>query len=343
MIRRVSERWAPAWPLADVAIVSALVPITGGLHSVAPFLYLFPLALCSIQHRPYQSLAVGALSSALYLAATWSSHGLPDYWLTAGPVVAVLALATGLAATNAAMEAGRVQEVVAMREQLALADYRQRLSQEMHDGIQHYLVGLTVRLELARQLMGEDPEQAARVAIDQRYTARQASDELRTLVRLLRSPVVDRESFVEALRHHLSVFAERSTISVPLRIEGGDVALSPEVGHAAFRIVQEALTNAEKHSQASQVDVSLTFGADAFECVVRDNGTGFDIAGAADRTAIGSGFGLRGMQQRAESVGGWLRVNSRAGEGTEIAFGVPLSAVPADRPAAKAPGRPAAP
>jgi signal transduction histidine kinase len=310
-----------------------LVPVTGGLGSVAPFLYLLPLALCSIQHKPGRALAAGILGSFLYLAVTWYPHSVPGYWLQIGPRIAALALATPLAVINAAMEAARVEEVVAMREQLALADYRQRLSQEMHDGIQHDLVGLTVRLELARQLMAEDPRQAARVAVDQRFVARQAADELRTLVYLLRSPVVEREGFVGALRHRLSLFAQRSAISAPLRIEGDNVPLSPQAAHAAFRIVQEALTNAEKHSRASRVDVILNFGSDAFECAVRDDGIGFDVASAADRVSVGSGFGLGGMKQRADSAGGWLKVNSQPGAGTEIAFGFPLEASPAGRSA----------
>ena len=339
LVRRIPERWGPVWPIADVVIVSVLVRITGGLNSVAPFLYLFPLALCSIQHRPYEALAAGVLGGVLYLAVTWFPDRPPAYWVVVGPRVAALAMVTALAVTNAAAEAARVRDVVAMREQLALADYRQRLSQEMHDGIQHYLVGLTVRLELARQLMADDPREAARIAVDQRYLARQAADELRALVRLLRAPVMDRESFVDALRQQLSVFGERCRISAPLQIEGSDVALPPEVSHTAFRIVQEALTNAEKHAQASKVGVTLRFGPEAFELTVKDDGIGFDVASAAQQSPIGSGFGLRGMRQRADSVGGWLRVESRTGEGTEIAFGVPLSPQPSGRPARSRPSR----
>ncbi len=328
LVRPISERWTWVWPISDVVIVSVLVPVTGGLGSVAPFLYLLPLALCSIQHKPGRALAAGILGSVLYLEMTWYPHPVPGYWLQVGPRIAALALATSLAVINAAMEAARMEEVAAMREQLALADYRQRLSQEMHDGIQHDLVGLTVRLELARQLMADDPAQAARIAIDQRFVARQAADELRTLVYLLRSPAVEREGFVSALQHRLSLFAQRSAISARLHFEGDSVPLPPQAAHTAFRIIQEALTNAEKHSRASRVDVILRFGSDAFECAVKDDGIGFDVASVADRVLVGSGFGLGGMKQRADLVGGWLRVDSQPDAGTEIAFGFPLEASP---------------
>jgi len=211
-----------------------------------------------------------------------------------------------------------------LREKVALADYRTRLSQEMHDGIQHYLVNIAARLELARKLMGKELEQAAKIAVDQRFAVRQAADELRYLVRLLRSPAVEREGFVDALRHHLSLFAQRSSISAPLAIQGTTTPVPPKVAHAAFRILQEALTNVEKHAQTNEAAVTLRFSPDLFECVIADKGVGFDPSNTAERPGIEGGLGLSSMRERAESVGGSLRVNSVPGQGTEITVAVPM-------------------
>ena len=232
---------------------------------------------------------------------------------------------TLLAARYALTEAARLEQIARLREKVVLADYRTRLSQEMHDGIQHYLVNIAARLELARKLMGKEPEQAANIAVDQRFAVRQAADELRYLVRLLRSPAAEREGFVDALKHHLSLFAERSSISAPLAIQGTTTPVPPKVAHAAFRILQEALTNVEKHAQADQGAVTLRFGSDLFECVIADKGVGFDPSNTAERPGIEGGLGLSSMRERAESVGGRLQVNSVPGQGTEITVTVPMA------------------
>jgi len=144
------------------------------------------------------------------------------------------------------------------------------------------------------------------------------------LVRLLRSPAVEREGFVDALKHHLSLFAERSSIAGPLAIQGTTMPVPPKVAHAALRILQEALANVEKHAQTNEAAVTLRFSPDLFECVIADNGVGFEPSNAAERPEIEGGLGLSSMRERAESVGGSLQINSVPGQGTEITFSVPM-------------------
>ncbi len=223
-------------------------------------------------------------------------------------------------------EAGRVEENTRLREELALAGYRDRLSREMHDGIQHYLADIAVRLEVARRMIGDDPKEAASMAVEQRFAVRQAADELRYLVRLLRSPAVDREGLVSAMRHHLSLFGARLSISTPLEVEGTPRSVPPQVAHSVFRIMQEALMNIEKHARATQVKVALRFGDDSLSCTITDDGVGFSPSAAA--TEAGGRFGLEGMKQRAEAVGGALYANSAPGRGTEIVFTAPLEDEP---------------
>jgi signal transduction histidine kinase len=129
---------------------------------------------------------------------------------------------------------------------------------------------------------------------------------------------------VEALRNHLAIFAESSSVSAPLEIEGEVRPLPPELAHAAFRIIQEALTNVEKHAQAGEVKVTLHFGAGGLACTVKDDGVGFDPA-SLPGAGMESSLGLPGMTQRAQSVGGTIRVSSAPGQGTQVEFAVPLS------------------
>ncbi len=322
--RRIAPRWANLWLSLDLVVITCAVYLTGGLDSEAALLYLWPIVTSSIRRLPRRTVAVSIAGALLYLIATWQNHGSERYWGTLLVRMLVLAMATSLAIYYSRSESALIEELTRLREEVALSNYRTRLSQEMHDGIQHYLASIAVRLELARKLMRADPAEAARIAVDQRFAVRQASAELRYLVRLLRSPGLEREGFVDALRHHLSLFTEGSPMSVSFEIDGEATALPPDVAQAAFRVIQEALMNVEKHAKATEAKVTLSFGADCFGCVIADNGTGFDPAPSSQTPAVGGGFGLPGMMQRAESVGGKVEVSSAPGQGTVVEFTVPV-------------------
>jgi signal transduction histidine kinase len=325
LLRGVPEGRRHVWLALDLVIITLAIKLTGGIRSNAALIYFWPLVTSSIERRPKMTLALGLVTTVLYVAAVWPPQpNVADPLAKAVTYVFIILLATALAVLYARREVARVREMLRLREQLALADYRSRLSQEMHDGIQHYLVRIATRLDLARALADREPGQAVRIATDQRLTVRQAGDELRYLVRRLRSPVLERLGFVDALRDHLAMFAERSCVKAPLRIEGTATSLPPDVEQAAFRIVQEALTNAEKYAQASEVQVLLRFGDDVFDCVLADDGVGFHAdPQATDEPGPDSGFGLVSMRERAESVGGRLAVDSAPGHGTRVTFTVP--------------------
>jgi len=319
---KVSERWEYLWLSVDLLLITAGVYLTGRMGSDLALLYFWPLVTASVQRRPNLTLGVGAATAVLYAivaAPDAIETGLVPRLIAR---LFVIAAATAVAVAYAVTEAARVEELTRLREQVALSDYRSRLSQEMHDGIQHYLVRIAARLNLARTFVDREPDKAARMAIDQALTVRQASDELRYLVRRLRSPVVEQQGFVGALQDHLTMFGERAGADVELQVEGTLRRLPPDVEQAAFRIIQEALTNAEKYASADRVEVRVTFGEDSLECVVADNGAGFD---ASEPRAEG-GFGLAGMQERAASADGGLTVTSAPGGGTTVTFRAPFTA-----------------
>ena len=323
--RRLSEQWEYAWLTVDLGLISLAVALTGGINSEAAIWYFWPLATSSIQRRPRRTLGIGLAIAALYVYSVLAGPHDRDAAEKLVTRVLLLLVVSGLAAYYALVEISRVNEITRLREQLALSEYRTRLAQEMHDGVQHYLVNMASRLELARGLVETEPARAAALAIDQRITLRQAADELRYLVGRLRSPLLEREGFVEALRHNLSRAATRSALSTPLHVEGAVRPLPEDVEHAAFRIIQEALTNAEKHARATRVEVWLRFEPDHFECAVTDDGVGFEAAASPDGDRARLEFGLDTMKQRAASVGGDLEVTSAPGQGTTVRLRVPLA------------------
>lgn len=247
-------------------------------------------------------------------------------------------MVTVVATSFAILETKRVEEMARLREQVGIAEYRRSLSQEMHDGIQHCLTAISTRLQVAERMLAEDPAKAARMAVNQRFLVSQAADELRYLVRRLRSPAVERQGFLDGLREHLMLFRERSSMAVSVDVQGEPAPLPPDVEQAAFRIVQEALMNAEKHAEASEVSVAVSLDHRLLECTVSDNGMGFDPSQAGDEPTMESGFGIPSMRQRAEQVGGQLQIASAPGEGTVVTFTVALGDDRAPAPGAGAAG-----
>lgn len=310
--------WRSVWPIVDVLLISvALLLKSSPATSWLSLLYLFPITQAAATLRLRWAVLVGVLAAALYLLASGMSGvaHLRYAWAAFRLFFLVLmaSLLTHLART-----------VTRAGQELAVSRYREDLSREMHDGIQHYLAAISAKLSYARTLLRDDPDRAARLALDQRYLVSQVADELRYLVRRLRSPQVEQQGFVGALKDHLELFADRTHIDLAVRVEGRPASLPPDVEHAAFRIVQEALTNIEKHAQADRVTVEVDFTGDRLRCVIADDGVGFDGAAAEREPSVEGGVGLHSMRERAASVGGTLRVESEPGQGTEIVLKVPL-------------------
>lgn len=326
LVRQAGRPLRDLWVTVDLGVITGAVYLTGGMNSEAGLLYFWPIATSAIQRQPKRTVAISVASGLLYLLATWPDHGAPKYPGAMMARFVVLIIVSSLAVSFGLAETVRIEEVTRLREQVALANDRSRLSRDVHDGILSYLKGIDVRLELTRKLMEEDPAEAARLATDQRFAIRQAMIELRCLTEVLRSPVVEHGGLVEALRRHLSVFAEGSPMAARLETEGEGRPLPARVEHEAFRIAQEAMINAEKYARATEVRVRVCFAEDSFTCSVCDNGVGFDPAAPPKAPTSAAGFGLPSMAQRAQSVGGKLHITSAPGQGTEVAFTVPLGA-----------------
>ena len=317
--KRVSDDWDPWWLAVDLLITTGVVRLTGGIHSEAGLVYFWPIATSSISRSPARTAVIGLAIAVLYVGATWPADVTYEYLTRLVTCLLVLVLATLLAAHFALTEATAVEELGRLREQIALADYRARLSQEMHDGIQHYLVQIASRLDIAKVLMSRDPATAAQIAVDQRVVVQQASDELRSLVRRLRAPEVVQHGLVEGLREQTAQFSERAEATATVEVAGEARPLGRDIEHAVFRIVQEALTNIEKHAHASQVQICLRYGDEALQCTILDNGVGF----AESAPKPDHGLGLPGMQERATALGGTVGIESAPGEGTRVSVTVP--------------------
>lgn len=205
---------------------------------------------------------------------------------------------------------------VAARALSAQEDERRRIAQELHDGIAQTLAALRVRLRVARAAQGEArAETLERIGAD----IGAATEEIRRIAQGLRPPALDMLGLSPAIQSYARSVAETSGLTIQTDIAATDGMLSPEAELALYRIVQEALSNVARHSQARSARVDLEIMRNAVQVVVSDTGRGFSVEEEMAR----GGLGLFGMQERGAYLGGTVEIDSRPGQGTRVRVTIP--------------------
>jgi signal transduction histidine kinase len=199
---------------------------------------------------------------------------------------------------------------------------RARIARELHDVVAHHISMIAIQAETARLTTPGMPPAGAQRLSEIGDTARAGLTEMRRLLGVLREDaqavVADRhpQPGLDQLPGLVDEARESSGAACRLIISGPPVALDPGVGLAAFRIVQEALTNARRHAPGAAVDVEVRYGSGDVRLVIRDNGPGPSPGGSAgsggpgESGGPGGGHGLLGMRERATAVGGELRAGA---------------------------------
>jgi signal transduction histidine kinase len=197
----------------------------------------------------------------------------------------------------------------------AVLEERTRMARELHDTLAQGFAGISLHLESARMALPGQPATAGNHLEQARQLARASLAEARRSVYALREPVRQ----AAALRQQLLEMAHQLTAgtSVEVRVEtSGDTMLPDLVGENLFRIAQEGVTNALKHSGADRIEVMVEFDPTRVQLFVRDNGRGFDSGRPS------AGYGLTGMRERVAQMRGELAVRGAAGGGTEVCASV---------------------
>ncbi|SEP73456.1 GAF domain-containing sensor histidine kinase [Streptomyces radiopugnans] len=203
--------------------------------------------------------------------------------------------------------------------ELTIAGERARIAHELHDAVSQKLFSLRLTAQAATALVGRDPDRAREELRRVAGLAAEAADELRAAVVELRPAALEEDGLVAALRSQVQVLDRAHSARVVLDSEGVR-ALPAAQEEALLRVAQEALHNALRHSGARRVAVSLARRGTGAVLRVADDGSGFDPS--AVRRA-GRRLGLVSMRDRADGVGGTLRVESEPGRGTVIEMEVP--------------------
>ena len=309
------------WPLA----VTAIAAVTSGVYIArgypdGPALLPGPLALLALGYRAPRRVAwIGA---SAYLASAFVARAVGGDGIEYGEMLAVVGLASAAVLAGQAIaargeRAAAQRERLAHREEQAVAAERLRLAQDLHDSVAHAMVTINVQSGVAARLFDRDPSQAMAALEAIRVASGHALDELGAILGVLRDPdaaaprapvstLDDVESLVERAR------ADGLRVTADVRGPVDSVAMS--VSSAAYRVVQEALTNVRRHAGSdatATLDVVVgdhgTLGV-----TVRDDGRGPQTDGSA------TGLGLLGMRERVEATGGLLRTGPRRGGGFEV-------------------------
>ena len=202
----------------------------------------------------------------------------------------------------------------------AQEEERRRVAREIHDGPAQAMANVVFRADVCERLIDTNLERTKAELKDLREQVRLCLKETRKIIFDLRPMTLDDLGLVPTVRRTLEMFKDRTSIVAELRIFGEEKRLEAHVETGLFRILQEALSNIEKHAQATVATVRMEFSFTAVTAIIEDNGQGFDIECSGDNDS----FGLMGMKERIDLLDGELTIQSRRNEGTKITVRVPL-------------------
>jgi signal transduction histidine kinase len=336
LVRRTWPILAFGGAIASLA-ASSLVSREVGTPAVAIFLGAYSVG----RYTPRRSLSLGALliAGAIGLASTLGSDGLNAWFLFMFSFLFGMWL-TGDTARTRELRAEQLEERAARHEaeeRMAAARAadaeRSRIARELHDVIAHNVSVIVVQAAAAGRVIDEDPGQAKASLAAIEATGREALSEMRRLLGVLRAGEPIPSGPQPSLERLPALVAEMraSGLPVELAVEGDPRDLPPGVDLSAYRVIQEALTNALRHAGRTTTRVVVRYGGDAIDVEVVDEGRADgQIAGPARDGAVGgtagAGHGLAGMRERVALVRGELEAGPRPEGGFRVRARLPVDA-----------------
>jgi len=253
--------------------------------------------------------------------------------LSKGKVIAAFYLTEKIAASDFSEDDQRIIEMLAAHaaiaienarlfersRELSVVEERNRLARELHDSVSQTLFSISLVADAAATLIERDPARAQAQVEGLRDMARAAMQEMRSLIFELRPAEIDADGLAPTLRKHIEVLRRVYHTQIEFT-ENGWVRPAAGVEREVYRIAQEALSNALRHSQAARIDVELGTRDGRLTLLIADDGTGFDPADGQIRSTR---LGITSMEERAHALGGQLRIDSDEG-GTRVVLEAPV-------------------
>jgi signal transduction histidine kinase len=324
-------RWLIAATLIALALGVVLMYAREGLQPGYLFFFFLPVAVASVVLGRLIGLVMAIYAVLItLLPAAWLGTGylavasaVPGENVIVLVTWAVFLLATAYLVGWVSERGGSVSFAQGLGGQAieAVELERRRTGQDIHDGLAQYAAAAYLETEvLAGLTEGADPrtrQQVERV----RSSLDMVVKEARAMIGNLRPPALEPEQFAASLSELAAKLKERTGISCALEVEGDFGLHTYSARICTYRIAQEALRNVEQHSGATAVRIWAYASRGGIDLIVQDNGRGF----APDSVAVADGqhFGLAGMKERAEYLGGRLTIRSAPGEGTSVVLHIP--------------------
>ena len=312
--------WRRRWPLATWAVTSLAAGAYGWSDWPDPPLFFGPIvALYTVANycRRRTAIAVGMATAVVTAALVLLAGDLADLAFT------------GLTFTTAWVlgDAARVRrDQAADAAGEAAAAERVRIARELHDVVAHHVSVIAIQAEAAQEVLAAQPARAAQAMAAVSSTARQALDELRRLLVVLRDPAESGSPGAPrgpspdlGALEDLVGSVRAAGLPVDVVVEGERRPLPAGVGLSAYRILQESLTNVLRHAGATQASVTVRYGEQELVVRVRDDGNG-----NGNEAPGGSGHGIAGMRERVAMLGGDLRAGRGDGGGFEVEARLPV-------------------
>ncbi len=324
---RFPSAWAtPAYFVLQLGLVGAINFLAKG----SVWLILLPLASQAVERLATPWSYITALAVwVLQVVPNIVYSGWENFSAFAMPLLAAVvfvAVFTQItvneqeARKNLAQANQKLREFAAQAEEMATIQERNRLAREIHDGLGHYLTAINIQIKAAQAYIEQNPPQAKEALENAQTLAQEALADVRRSISELRSDPATGSPLPERLKSLLEEI--RATgMQAELAVEGMPAPLSSQADFTLYRVAQEGLTNVRKHSNATEVELHLAYLERTVRLAVCDNGVGTQQASG--------GFGLTGLQERIQLLGGSLTVETAPGQGFRLEIEIPKQAVQA--------------
>jgi len=202
---------------------------------------------------------------------------------------------------------------------------RKRISRELHDSTAQLLAGISRRLDSLMARKGSLLPAISQELAKLHDLTDEALDGVRRFSQDLRPSILDDLGLVPSMEWLLADLEKNNGITTEFKVRGEPRRHPPETEVVIFRIVQETLSNVNKHARASSVSLDVDFGDDALTILINDNGNGFDMPERPSNLVMSGKLGIVGMRERARLIGATLIVQSETGSGTSVTLRIPIA------------------
>jgi signal transduction histidine kinase len=317
------------YPVIVLAVNLVTSQLTNSVHAPLNWLSLIVAFFAAVRLRR----RVAAIASLVigFLAAVWppwliGRHGHASASFALGLLCGMLVLLTAAEIMRATAErrlaANRIREQELLRK---ASEERMRIARDLHDVVAHNISVINVQANTALHLADRQPERAIEALATINDVSRQALAELRSVLGILRANGDETAPRAPApgLGRMGALAATMSAAGLKVDIEtaGNPFPLPAGADLAAYRIIQEALTNSARHSGGTRATVRVRYQPHRVEVEVDDDGS----PGPKPHRSAGTGSGIAGMTDRAQALGGWLKAGPRPGGGFRVAAMLPVS------------------